>query len=142
MFWSAAGQSIQEEMPYYLKKAINETGSVTIRQETLEVEVARTAGARAKGLSGRDSMPYGRGMLFVFDAQGVYGFTMRDTRMPLDIIWIADGSIVHIAHEAQPEEEHINPGVAAEYVLEVNGGFARRAGWDDGDSVLITFDKK
>lgn len=142
MFWSAASTSIQEEMPYYLKKVINETGTVTIRGKTVEVEVARTASARAKGLSGRASMPYERGMIFVFDEPSVHSFTMRNTKISLDIIWISNDTIAHIVHEAQPEEEHINPDVAANYVLEVNGGFARRAGWEDGDAVSLTFDKE
>ena len=141
IFWAAGGSEIKEEIPYYLKKVIRETARVSIRERTIDVEVARTSGALAKGLSGRETLASGRGMIFVFEKEALYPFTMKDMRFSIDIVWINNDRIVYIAHSALPGIENIDPGVNATHVLEVQNGVAQSSGWQVGDPVTITFDK-
>lgn len=140
-FWSAGGYKIKDEAPYYLKDFIGETATVKIGDNEFMVEVARTAKARARGLSGRESLSGERGMLFEFPVKDIYAFTMKDTLIPLDIIWILEEEIVYLVKDAQPDTEEIKPSVEANYVLEVNSGIAARYQWDVGHRVEITFDK-
>lgn len=139
VFWSFGGSRIVDEAPYYLKSIVGETAKVTARDIVFEAEVARTEKARAKGLSGREYIAPDKGMLFIFSEADVYPFTMKNTQISLDIVWILDDEIVYIARSVQPEEESINPGVEANYVFETRG--SRIRSWQVGDKVDIVFDK-
>ena len=101
---------------------------VRIGSTTVEVEVADTKEKREKGLSGRDSLEGGHGMLFVFNTEGIYPFWMKNMKFPLDIIWI-DSSyrVVGVTSDVRPESypETFSPNKPAKYVLEVKSGFAR-----------------
>ncbi|HEY4510512.1 MAG TPA: DUF192 domain-containing protein [Candidatus Paceibacterota bacterium] len=102
--------------------------TVRIGSTTVEVEVADTKEKREKGLSGRDSLEGGHGMLFVFNTEGIYPFWMKNMKFPLDIIWI-DSSyrVVGVTSDVRPESypETFSPNKPAKYVLEVKSGFAR-----------------
>jgi uncharacterized membrane protein (UPF0127 family) len=101
------------------------------------VEVADTEPAREKGLMFRKSLPPGHGMLFDFHAEQPVGFWMKNTLIPLDMIFIrSDGRILSIAENTQPLSERvIQSGGAVQAVLEVSGGTARRLGIAPGDRV-------
>ena len=95
------------------------------------VEIADDSGERAQGLMYRDAMSSGAGMLFIYPRpQAAIAFWMRNTRIPLDIIYMdAQGVVQSIAHDAVPFDETPLPGGAGiQYVLEINGGLARRLG--------------
>lgn len=95
------------------------------------VEVADTGAERAQGLMHRDSMPKGAGMLFVYPRpQVAVAFWMKNTRIPLDIIFMdARGVVQRIAHRAVPYDETSLPGgKGIQYVLEINGGLAQAMG--------------
>ncbi len=139
--WSAGGNRIKDEAPYYIKDALKQTATVTIDGVNIEAEVARTPAARAKGLSGRAYLAPGRGMLFVFDQPGEYTFSMADMAISLDIIWIHEGMITGLTERAQPGAQTIDPAAPATYVLEVSAGTAADHGWQIGDEVGISFDK-
>ncbi|MBI2583640.1 MAG: DUF192 domain-containing protein [Candidatus Aenigmarchaeota archaeon] len=112
--------------------------TVCIEYTCFQVEVAESIFERAQGLMGRESLAEDRGMLFVFDAGGLYPFWMKNVQIPLDIIWIDDGGkIVYIERNATPCEEceSINPGTDAKYVLEINGGLSEKKGFGVGDEV-------
>lgn len=141
IFWFAGGSRVKDLAPYYIKKVLGETAEVKIRNAVVKVEVAQTVKSRAKGLSGRDFLDVNQGMLFVFHEPAVYPFTMQDTNISLDIIWILDQDIVYIARNAQPGAKSINPQAEANYVLEVRAGLAGSNNWHLGDTVAITFDK-
>ena len=115
--------------------------SVTIRGTVIPVEVARTPALRTQGLSGRESLSADGGMLFVFEKKGSYGFWMKEMKFPLDIIWIADDKIVDIKPNLPPaglaDLVSYFPQTPANYVLEVNAGFAASHGWQTGDKVEI-----
>jgi uncharacterized protein len=95
-----------------------------------DVEIVDTPESRQIGLMNRENLGDDEGMLFIFDSEGVYPFWMKNTLIPLDIIWInSEKEIVFIHENAEPLSlASINPGKNALYVLEINGGFARELG--------------
>lgn len=101
------------------------------------VEVAATAQERARGLMFRNQMAADHGMLFVFDTEGERYFWMKNTPLPLDIIFIAtNGEIVSIAADTSPYSEDTIPSNGpARYVLELNAGTAAKLGFGPGDLV-------
>lgn len=112
---------------------------VCLKNTCVQVEIAQTAAARETGLMFRPKLEDNRGMLFIFDAPGRYGFWMKNCRFPLDIIWIdEDRTVVDIKADLQPCQEPcqtFSPAAAARYVLEVNAGSAAKWGIKIGDKV-------
>lgn len=102
-----------------------------------KVEVMRTDSERAKGLMFRRYMAEDRGMLFDFKTEQTVTMWMRNTFIPLDMIFIGkDGRIVGVAENTEPMSERIIPsGAPALAVLEVNAGTAARLGVKAGDRV-------
>ena len=102
-----------------------------------QVEMADTAPEREQGLMWRGSMPVDRGMLFDFPGEAEQAFWMRNTYIPLDIIYIrADGRIHSIARSTTPLSEALVPsGGPVKAVLEINGGLSERLGILPGDLV-------
>ena len=94
----------------------------------IAVEVADTQEKRQLGLMYRNELPAFGGMLFIFPQEGPLSFWMKNTPLPLDIIYInADLTIVHIAENTTPYSTATIPSKhPAKYVLEVNGGFCRQ----------------
>ena len=94
------------------------------------VEVADTPQARARGLMHRKALPRGAGMLFVYDRPQRVAFWMKNTLIPLDIIFAdAGGTVRHVHHMARPHDETPIPGRGpVRLVLEINGGLARAMG--------------
>ena len=103
----------------------------------VSVEIASNDETRARGLMFRRSMPEDAGMLFVFAEERHQSFWMKNTYLPLDMIFIrADGTIRSIATDATPlSEATISSKGAVRFVLEVNAGTAKRLGWKAGDTV-------
>ncbi|MGB5871252.1 MAG: DUF192 domain-containing protein [Albidovulum sp.] len=98
------------------------------------VEIADDSAERAQGLMFRDSMRASAGMLFVYDRPQKLSFWMRNTLIPLDIIFIsAEGVVTHIHPMAVPKDETpIDGGGEAQFVLEINGGLAAGLGLEEG----------
>ncbi|EAQ01151.1 hypothetical protein OB2597_03644 [Pseudooceanicola batsensis HTCC2597] len=95
------------------------------------VEIADDPGERAQGLMYRDEMARSAGMLFVYPRpQPAVAFWMKNTRIPLDIIYADEtGTVRRIAHEAVPFDETALPGGSGiQYVLEINAGLAGSLG--------------
>ena len=101
------------------------------------VEVAKTDQERATGLMYRRELPEGRGMLFDFSPEQQVSMWMKNTFIPLDMIFIrSDGRILRIAENTEPQSEKIIPsGGLARGVLEVIGGTAKKYGIAPGDRV-------
>ncbi len=101
------------------------------------VEVADTQAARAAGLMCRDSLPEGRGMLFVYPVPREVGMWMQNMRMALDMLFIGDdGHIVRIAENVAPEpNSRIHSGQPVRAVLELPAGTVDRHGIRVGDRV-------
>jgi hypothetical protein len=103
----------------------------------VEVEVAATHEARTRGLMWRKELPAGKGMLFLFPQQEVQSFWMRNTLIPLDMIFItSDLRIAGIVSRAVPRTlQSRSVGVPSQYVLEVPGGWAEQVGVKSGSPV-------
>ena len=101
------------------------------------VEMATTEQERETGLMYRKELAEGRGMLFDFTPQQQVSMWMKNTFIPLDMIFIrADGRILRIAENTEPQSEKIiSSGGLAKGVLEVIGGTARKYGIEPGDKV-------
>lgn len=98
-----------------------------------DVEVARTAAEQDRGLMFRTSLPANGGMIFPFEKPRIGSFWMKNTLIPLDMIFIrADGSIDRIAENTIPESlEPVVSGGEVSAVLELAGGTAARLGIDE-----------
>jgi uncharacterized protein len=107
------------------------------QETTVEVELARTEEQRSKGLMYRKELGANQGMLFIMPYAENQKFWMKNTLIPLDMIFIGDDlRVVGIAENAQPEDTSIyEVGKAARYVLEVNGGFSARNNIREGNRV-------
>ena len=108
------------------------------RRHRLAVELAVTGAQHAQGLMYRRSLAEDAGMLFLYNGAGMLSMWMKNTAIPLDMMFIApDGRIVDIAERTVPYSlETISARVAASAVLEVNGGTVARLGVQPGDRVL------
>jgi hypothetical protein len=101
------------------------------------VEIASTPEEQAKGLMFRRELPEGQGMLFDFHREQPTSFWMKNTYIPLDMIFIrGDGRILRIAENTVPLSEALVPsGGPVRAVLEVVAGTARKLGIAPGDRV-------
>lgn len=101
------------------------------------VEVADDPKERSQGLMFRESMASGAGMLFVYERPQPAVFWMRNTLIPLDMIFLDEaGRVTRIHENARPlDETGIEGGEAVQYVLEINGGLARRLGIVEGSEL-------
>jgi uncharacterized membrane protein (UPF0127 family) len=109
----------------------------------VHAELATTEAERERGLMKRTSLGELDGMLFVFEAPGLHAFWMKDTLIPLDMLWLdASGKVVSVAESVPPckttDCPTYPPRAAASFVLEVNGGFARKHNVRVGDTLSVT----
>lgn len=111
------------------------------KTHTFQVEVARDEATMAKGLMFRESLASNAGMLFEFQDNTERHFWMRNTLIPLDILFIQqDGTIHHIHPQAQPHDETvISSQGPVRGALEIPGGEAAKRGIQPGDKVLHPF---
>jgi hypothetical protein len=101
------------------------------------VEVADDPAERAQGLMNRPTMPASAGMLFLYDAPQRATFWMKNTLIPLDMIFLDDtGTVTRIHENAVPlDETTIDGGEGVVAVLEVNGGLAAAIGITEGSQL-------
>lgn len=125
-----SGQAVLAECAVDKVKISGDFGQVQFT-----VEVADDNAERAQGLMNRESMPRTAGMLFVFQQPKPVAFWMKNTLIPLDMIFAGpDGVIQRIHENAVPQDlTPIPGGDAIQYVLEINGGLAKSYGLAEGD---------
>lgn len=101
------------------------------------VEVADDPEERSLGLMNRDHMPASAGMLFVYERPQRAVFWMKNTLIPLDMIFLdAEGVVTHVHENAVPQDlTGIDGGDGVQYVLEINGGLAGRLGIGKGSEL-------
>jgi uncharacterized membrane protein (UPF0127 family) len=111
---------------------------LTVKNIPVIAEVVSTPEKHYLGLSHRQSLGEGRGMLFVMGRTELQAFCMRDMLFAIDILWIADGKVAGIDPMLSPQDRDtfVSP-VPVPLVLEVPAGFARRHGIKVGDPVAI-----
>ncbi len=115
---------------------------VCIKENCFNVEVARTSGERERGLMNVEYMDNNNGMLFIFPETGKYNFWMKNTLIPLDIIWIdSNNTIVEVKDNFQPcKEEDCEIYYSKEnalYVLEINGNLSNKYEINIGDKIIF-----
>jgi uncharacterized protein len=107
------------------------------REIAFQVEIADTPTKREMGLQYRRELAPDRGMIFLFPAEEQQSFWMKNTPIPLDMIFIsAERKIVGIVENTVPfslDARSVNG--RSQFVLEINGGLSRRYGFKSGDSV-------
>jgi poly-gamma-glutamate synthesis protein (capsule biosynthesis protein) len=121
---------------------IRKENRVCFKENCFLVEIADTAEERTKGLMYRENLAGNRGMLFIFSKEGLYSFWMKNTLIPLDIIWLNQNKeVVFMAKNSQPCGEKnctgIKPDKEAKYVLEINGGLSDKINLKIGDRLIF-----
>jgi uncharacterized membrane protein (UPF0127 family) len=119
--------------------------AVELRGQVFTVDLAVTRGEQARGLMFREELPAEHGMLFIFPREDWRSFWMKNTRIPLDILYFdADLALVSMAENARPCVADPCPSYPSEaparYVLELNAGTARALGVEKGDRLVLLFD--
>ena len=107
---------------------------------TIAIDIADSDAERKRGLMRQQSLGYDRGMLFVFDSVDRGSMWMKNTPLPLDIVFVApDSQVINIARRTTPfSEEKITPAAPRKFVVEVRAGFADRFGLTDSTRVRWT----
>ena len=128
----------------FLSDASIRTPKVCFPQKCFSVEVVSQQADLQKGLMFREYLNQAKGMLFIFPQKGMYDFWMKNTLIPLDIIWLDEsGKIVSITSYALPCREHpcpsYHPQEPAQYVLEINGGLCEKFHIRVGEKAKIFF---
>lgn len=147
---------------FILNGCSSEIKQICFEDDCFNVQIADSDGERAAGLMNRDFLEVKYGMLFIFEKEGIYPFWMKNTLIPLDIIWINSyKEIIFIKENAQPckpfekslggktknnlfeekdslkkeECETFVSDMDAKYVLELNSGKVKELGIKIGDKV-------
>lgn len=121
-----------------------EPEKICFEKNCFSIEIADTLEERAEGLMFRQELADDTGMLFIFPKQGIYSFWMKNTLIPLDIIWInKEQKVVFIKKNALPCQtnicQSINPEKDAKYVLELNAGIVEIIELKIGDKFSFEF---
>lgn len=122
-------------MPKILNK------SLTINGSAIDAEIADSDAERNQGLSGRESLPQDRGLLFVYSDSGFYRFWMKDMKFAIDIIWLDENfKIIDITPNLSPATypNDFTSTQPSRYVLEVNAGTAEKNGWQIGQEATLS----
>jgi len=119
--------------------------SVELGGKTFSVEIADTSQKQALGLMFREDMPADQGMLFIFPHEAPRSFWMKNTRIPLDIMYFdKDLKLVSISADTPPCKVTRCPSypstAPAQYVLELNAGSAMELGVKLGDRLVVDLD--
>lgn len=117
---------------------------IIVGQVAVRVEVVDTESLREQGLSGRPNLPEGRGMLFVFDADGQWGIWMKDMQFPIDIIFADAGGVVTTIYRSVSPDTYLQnppqifyPTAPARYVVELPAGFTAAHNIAVGSKVVL-----
>lgn len=113
-------------------------GEDTLR--TIDIEIAETDSARARGLMQRTEIPDDTGMLFIFPQAAEQAFYMMNTPRPLDIqYYAADSTLLNVVENTTPfSVDNLYSEGAAQFVVEVPAGYTRRLGLVPGDRITWT----
>ncbi|UCI05368.1 DUF192 domain-containing protein [Mesorhizobium sp. B1-1-8] len=129
---SADGQAMM--LPVDPTPLVAVTGS---GKHSFSIEIADNSAEREAGLMFRRTMADDHGMLFVFDKPGVVNFWMKNTPMPLDLVFIGQDGKIKAIKRGEPESEAIiSPGQPVSFVLELKAGTAAKDGLENGDLLL------
>lgn len=110
----------------------NTASKICIEKQCFTVEIARTSAEQQQGLMNREVMEKDHGMVFIFPKSDVHNFWMKNTLIPLDMIWVDDAFNVVRVLTAQPCIQDpckvYRPEASAKYVIEINAWIAEKYG--------------
>ena len=123
---------------FFMDKNNREQTQLCFENNCFDIELALTSKEKNQGLMFRDYLGENKGMLFVFEMEEKHDFWMKNTLIPLDIIWLnEDKEVVFISKNNQPCKDDgcstINSDEKAKYVLELNAGITDKIGLEVGD---------
>ncbi len=136
---------IQTALMFLLLTACQQNQNrVTLKGQSFVVELANDNNSRAMGLMFREEMATDAGMLFIFPDSYPRAFWMKNTLIPLDILYFdEDRKLVSISEKTPPCKNtttrcpNYPSGKAAKYVLEINSGLSEKYGFSAGDELII-----
>ena len=128
----------------FSERPANTKKSACFKDDCFYVEIADSQTERIRGLMYRKTLNKDSGTLFVFEEEGIYPFWMKNTLIPLDIIWInKDKEIIFIKESAQPCKTNICPTTTsnkrAKYILEINAGLTEEMNIKIGDKIDLIY---
>jgi len=125
---------LDDAFEFTVLEIVNDSGE----RLAFDVYLAENFEQRRRGLMFVRDMPERTGMLFVYDQDDVHSMWMKNTYIPLDIVFaFSDGSVSSVIHDAVPLTlTSRSSGVAVRYVLELNGGTARQLGIGSGSRLV------
>lgn len=135
IFFGYQVKNFTDLIPSKIKEHKN-SDTIVLAGKTIKVVVADTPRLRSQGLMYKTYLPENNGMLFVFDFEDYHAFWMKNTKIPLDIIWLnSDKRIVDIEKYvtsclSDPCPIYV-PNKKAKYALELN------AGWTEDNNIFI-----
>jgi uncharacterized protein len=134
------GNSVQGYSAFDFKKQgeLSFNSAEGMMLSKIDIEIADNSDERATGLMYRDKLKEDQGMFFIFERESSQSFWMRNTVIPLDIMFInREGIIVKIHKNTTPFSEQSYPSVKpAMYVVEVNAGYSDRHNIKEGDKIV------
>ncbi len=119
------------------------SAQVKVGDQTIDLEVAKTAAQQEMGLMYRKQLEDNRGMLFPFNPARPVGFWMKNCLINLDMVFLRNGQVVAIANNAPPCQKEpcpvYGPQTSVDQVIELRGGRAKELGIQQGDRLVIQF---
>jgi len=117
--------------------------TLSINGRPLEVEIARTKKQREKGLMFREELGWNEGMLFIFPEEQLLSFWMKDTSIPLSIVFLDGSGVVVDIYDMKPFSlDPVRSSRKCRFAIEVNQGFFSEAGLSRGDSIDLSMVKR
>lgn len=118
----------------------------TMGKHRFDLEVAVTELDRQRGLMFRDELPEGTGMLFPFDPPQPVSFWMKNTQIPLDMVFVSKNKVVSLADSVPPCAEdpcpHYRSGAPVDMVIELPAGTAQKIGLSEGKNIQVDWAEK
>ncbi len=117
------------------------SAQINVANQVIQLEVARTAAQQEIGLMYRTELAKDRGMVFLFDSPRRVGFWMKNTLIPLDMVFLLKGKVQAISNNAQPCKADPCPiygsNALVDQVIELRAGRAKELGLKQGDRILL-----
>ena len=110
---------------------------IKVGSAPLKVELALTTEQQTRGLSGRDSLAPGTGMLFKFAKADKYQFWMKDMKFALDFIWVSKGKVVQLNNDVSPPTNESPYPVIIKALEPIDAVIEMPAGWVKENSVKV-----
>lgn len=135
LFWYTTEKNITVRELFLPAVKVVQVGEVPVR-----VDIAQTDEERARGLSGKENVGSGNGLLFIFPNVGYHGIWMKDMKFPIDVIWIGeDLTVVGVTESIFPETypKTFRPPVPVKYLIETEARYTEIFGIKTGDAVTL-----